>query len=204
MTSVMPLPLHDQVVIGVDTHKDCHVAVAVNGHGTRLGELKFAASRVGLAELTRWSSALGPVRAWGVEGTSSYGAGLTRQLLAAAEHVVEVNRPDRQARRTQGGKTDAIDAEAAARAALSGRASATPKSGDGRVEMLRHVRMVRSSAVKAKTVAMNQLKAVLITAPTELRDRLEGLTTWCAVVIRVVSVGVGCVGPGNVGGRARS
>ncbi len=176
MTSVTPLPMHDHVVIGVDTHKDFHVAVALNGHGGRLGELTFATTRVGLGELERWSSTLGPVQAWGVEGTSSYGAGLTRQLLSTGHHVVEVNRPDRHVRRTLGGKTDPIDAEAAARAALSGRAGTTPKSGDGRVEMLRHVRMVRSSAVKAKTVAMNQLKAVLITAPADLREHLEGLT----------------------------
>jgi transposase len=176
MTSVTPLPVQDHVVIGIDTHKDFHVAVALTGQGGRLGELKFASTRRGIDQLEQWSSALGTVRAWGVEGTSSYGAGLTRQLLASGQHVVEVNRPDRHARRTLGGKTDPIDAEAAARAALSGRASTTPKSGDGRVEMLRHVRMARTSAVKAKTVAMNQLKAILITGPGELRERLEGLT----------------------------
>lgn len=177
MNSVTPLPGHDQVAVGVDTHKDFHVAVALNGHGARLAELTFAANRRGIDQLEQWSATLGPVLGWGVEGTSSYGAGLTRHLLATGQHVIEVNRPDRHARRTLGGKTDPIDAEAAARAVLSGRVGATPKSGDGRVEMLRHVRMARSSAVKAKTVAMNQLKAVLVTAPAPLRERLEGLTT---------------------------
>jgi transposase len=176
MTSVTRLPIGDQVAIGVDTHKDFHVAVALNGHGARLDELTFAATRCGIDQLEQWRAQLGPVAGWGVEGTSSYGAGLTRHLLTTGQRVVEVNRPDRHARRTLGGKTDPIDAEAAARAVLSGRASTTPKSGDGRVEMLRHVRMTRSSAVKAKTVAMNQLKAVLITAPAPLREKLEGLT----------------------------
>jgi hypothetical protein len=104
MTSVTPLPGLDQVAIGVDTHKDFHVAVALNGYGARLSELTFAANRRGFDQLEQWSSALGPVLGWGVEGTSSYGAGLTRHLLAAGHRVLEVNRPDRHARRTLGGK----------------------------------------------------------------------------------------------------
>jgi transposase len=170
------VPGRGRVVVGVDTHKDVHVAVALDHNGGRLDELRFPSTREGTLHVQAWASALGVVHGWGVEGTSCYGAGLTRQLLQDGATVLEVNRPDRHARRMLGGKSDPIDAEAAARAVLSGRATVIPKSGDGRVEMLRHVRMARSSAVKAQTVAMNQLKAVLITAPFEVRERLQGLT----------------------------
>jgi transposase len=176
MTSVIPVEPRRRVVIGVDTHKDFHVAVALDGHGGRLGELRFATTQGGLTEVVTWAAAFGEIDTWGIEGTNSYGAGLTRRLLKIGAAVLEINRPDRHTRRTLGGKTDPIDAEAAARAALSGRSTIVAKSGDGRVEMLRHVRMARSSAVKAQTVAMNQLKAILITAPSELRDALSGLT----------------------------
>lgn len=170
------VPGPGQVVVGVDTHKDKHVAVVLDHNGGRVDELHFPSTRKGTLRVQSWASGLGDVYAWGIEGTSCYGAGLTRQLLVDGAAVLEVNRPDRHTRRMLGGKTDPIDAEAAARAVLSGRATVIPKSGDGRVEMLRHVRMARSSAVKAKTVAMNQLKAILITAPPELREALHGLT----------------------------
>lgn len=176
MTSVTMTEPRRRVVIGVDTHKDFHVAVALDQHGGRVGELRFATTQGGLTEVETWAAGFGEIETWGIEGTSSYGAGLTRRLLKSGACVLEINRPDRHTRRTLGGKTDPIDAEAAARAALSGRSAIVAKSGDGRVEMLRHVRMARSSAVKAQTVAMNQLKAILITAPAELRDGLSGLT----------------------------
>lgn len=176
MTSVTPAGHRRRVVVGVDTHKDFHVAVALDDHGARLGQLRFAATQHGLTEAEQWAASFGEIDTWGIEGTSSYGAGLTRRLLKAGAQVLEINRPDRHTRRTLGGKTDPIDAEAAARAALSGRTTIVAKSGDGRVEMLRHVRMARSSAVKAQTVAINQLKAILVTAPEALRERLGGLT----------------------------
>lgn len=177
-TSVKPRPRvrRGQVVIGVDTHRDFHVAVALGSDGTRLEELTFRSTVAGIVQVQAWPRSLGDVQGWGVEGTASYGAGLTRILLKNGQQVREVNRPDRHVRRTLGGKSDPIDAEAAALAVLSGRAQVAPKSGDGRVEMLRHVRMVRSSAVKAQTVAMNQLRAVLVTAPPALRERFTGLT----------------------------
>jgi transposase len=95
--------------------------------------------------------------------------------------VIEVNRPDRAARRRHG-KTDAVDALAAAHAVLSTRASATAKTADGPVEMLRVFRLARSSAVKSRTQAVNQLKAVLVTAEAALRDTLTGLSN--AALIR--------------------
>jgi transposase len=111
-----------------------------------------------------------------VEGTGSYGAGLARFLAAAGQHVVEVNRPDRQARRRRG-KSDAVDADAAARAVQAGEATGVPKAQDGVVEMLRALRVARATAVKARTQAVNALKGLLVTAPDELREQLEGLPT---------------------------
>jgi transposase len=108
--------------------------------------------------------------------TGSYGAGLARYLATQQVPVVEVNQPDRSTRRRRG-KTDAVDAEAAARAALSGIARALPKSGDGQVEVLRMLRLAKNSAVKARTQALNQLKAVRVNAPSALREELEPLST---------------------------
>jgi hypothetical protein len=113
----------------------------------------------------------------------TYGAGLARYLAANGVEVVEVNRPNRQARRRRG-KSDPADAEAAARAALNGEASARYK-GDGRVAGLRCLRVTRRSAVKARTQAANQISDMLLTAPQELRDRLRSLTTKQVVDVAV-------------------
>ncbi len=163
------------VIIGVDTHADVHVAVAIDNCGRRLGELAVATTHTGSQELERWAAAWGPITAFGIEGTGSFGANLTRHLLAAGLRVIEVNRPDRSARRRHG-KTDPLDAEAAARAVLSGTATATPKGGNGHVEMIRTLHVTRRSAQKARRQAANQLHALLITAPEELRDQLRALS----------------------------
>jgi transposase len=123
-----------------------------------------------------WAHGLGTVRAFGVEGTSSYGAGIARFLRDRGISVVEVNRPDRATRRRLG-KSDPIDAEAAARAVLAGTAEGTPKSGDDLVEVIRIIKLTRDSAVRAQTQAVNQVKALLVTAPTELREMFNGLAT---------------------------
>lgn len=173
----MPAPAPDvtvHVTVGVDTHKDLHVAVALDALGRRLDELVAPATAAGYRQLHRWASDLGSVQAFGVEGTGSYGAGLARYLHRAGARVVEVNRPDRSTRHHQG-KSDPIDAEAAARAVLAGTATATPKHGDDQVEVIRLLKMTRDSAVKAQTQAVNQLKAVLVTAPEELRESLARL-----------------------------
>ena len=125
-----------QVVIGVDTHHDEHVAVAIDRQGVRLGQRRAPATTRGYGDLEQWSRNLGEVSAFGVEGTGSYGAGLARFLTGRGYAVVEVNRPDRSIRFRKG-KSDPTDAEMAARAALSGVANATPKSGEGEVEMIR-------------------------------------------------------------------
>ena len=145
-----------QVVIGVDTHQDQHVAVAIDQQGVRLAERYAPATSYGYGELERWAGKLGEVRAFGVEGTGSYGAGLARFLTGRGFTVVEVNRPDRSTRYRKG-KSDPTDAEMAARAVLSGVANATPKSGEGEIEMIRMLKTAKDSAVKARTQAINQM-----------------------------------------------
>ena len=152
------------VVIGVDTHQDEHVAVAIDRQGVRLGELHALATVCGYRELEAWSRSLGEVSAFGIEGTGSYGAGVARFMAGRGYTVVEVNRPDRSTRYRKG-KSDPTDAEMAARAVLSGVADATPKSGDGEVEMIRMLKTARDSAVKARTQAVNQIKALVVTRP---------------------------------------
>ena len=165
-----------QVIIGVDTHQDQHVAVAIDQRGVRLDEKHVPVATCGYEELERWSRNLGQVHAFGIEGTGSYGAGLARFLTSRNYTVVEVNRPDRSVRRRKG-KSDATDAEMAARAVLSGIADAIPKSGEGEVEMIRMLKSTKDSAVKARTQAINQIKALAVTAPSELRETLDSLAT---------------------------
>lgn len=164
-----------RVTVGVDTHKDAHVAVAKDQLGRHLGENTIPTTPRGYRDLLSWAESHGDVEAWGIEGTGSYGAGLARYLHGADQVVIEINRPDRSARRMKG-KSDPIDAEAAARAVLSGEASAVPKSGDDRVEMIRALRAARSSAIKARTQAINAIKALVVSAPAELREQLRALS----------------------------
>ena len=123
----------DQIIYGgVDTHQDVHVAAVVDGVGRVLGSESFAVEESGYRRMVTWFESRGQLVRVGVEGTGSYGAGLARYLTEMNIEVVEVNRPNRQLRRQKGGKTDSVDAEAAARAAASGEATAVPKSGVGR------------------------------------------------------------------------
>ncbi|MDX3078646.1 IS110 family transposase [Streptomyces sp. MI02-7b] len=164
-----------EVVVGVDTHKDCHVAVAISMLGVVLGTGSFPVSAAGYQELLDWARATGQVKRAGVEGTGSYGAGLTRALHAAGVEVLEINRPNRALRRRRG-KTDAVDAEAAARAVLSGEAAVVPKNGDGPVEAIRVLKIAKDSASKARVQAVNQLRSVLVNASSRVREPLEHLS----------------------------
>ena len=146
-----------RLVVGVDTHKDEHVAVAIDQLGVRLGEHRLATSTRGYAGLERWASGHGDVQGFGIEGTGSYGAGLARFLASRGHAVVEVNRPDRSARRRIG-KSDPTDAESAARAVLARVAHAAPKSGVDQVEMIRMLKTAKNSALKARTQAINHSK----------------------------------------------
>lgn len=163
-----------EVTVGVDTHADSHVAAVIDPLGRHLGDRDFAATPAGYHALGVWIASFGAVARVGVEGTGAYGAGLARALTAAGFEVVEVDRPDRKARRDQG-KSDPIDAYAAARAAASGRASGTPKSRTGDVESVRALRVARNGAVRARAKALTQLKSLIVTAPAELRSQLDGL-----------------------------
>jgi len=163
-----------RVAVGIDTHKHSHVAVVLDELGGRLGELTVPADSSGHERVARWATAHGRVVAFGVEGTGSYGAGVAGYLRRQGHRVIEVNRPDRRERRLNG-KSDVLDAEQAARAVLSGRASATPKAADGQVEMIRQIKIAKDTAVKARTQAMVTLKTLVVTAPPELREQLESL-----------------------------
>ena len=167
-----------EVILGVDTHLDAHVAVAVDHLGRRLGELSVPTTAKGYERLLCWGEGFGSVRCAGIEGTSSYGAGLARHLKAQGIEVLEVERPKRRQRSSRRNlKSDLSDAESAARAVLAGETSGVPKSGEGCVEMIRALRAARRSAMKARTQAANQLQGLRVTASDELRHRLRGLST---------------------------
>jgi len=149
--------------VGVDTHKDIHVAVAIDEHGAQLGSGSFTADRAGYTSLISWATSWGVEVVFGVEGTGSYGAGLASAIRRSGIGVLEVLRTDRRDRRLRG-KSDAIDAENAARSVLAGLVHAIPKSADGIVEMIRVTKVAKDNAVKARTSAMISLKQVLVNA----------------------------------------
>jgi transposase len=168
-------PAGEEVILGVDTHKDVHVAAVITLIGGLLETRSFATTTVGYTQLLAWAMSFGTLRRAGIECTGSYGAALTRHLQAQGIGVLEVNQPDKADRRRRG-KTDMVDAEAAARAVLAGRAAGPAKAGTGAVEMLRVFKMAKNSAVKSRSQAINQLKSVIVTADTRLRESLAGLT----------------------------
>lgn len=175
MHSIASTAAVGKIVVGVDTHKHLHVAVALDELGARLGELTISSDNYGYAALAAWAEQIGKIDAFGIEGTGSYGVGLASFLRRRGHRIVEVNRGDRRLRRSNG-KSDTLDAEAAARAVLSGQASAIPKSADGACEMIRQVKIARDSAVKSRTTALITLKAVIVNAPSELREQISVLS----------------------------
>lgn len=174
MTSIAPESPPRKVIVGVDTHKHIHVAVAIDQHGARLGDLAVSADTGGYAQLEAWARALGRVEKFGIEGTGSYGAGLTSYLRRCGHRIVEVNRGDRRMRR-QNGKSDTLDAEAAARSVLAGTATSIPKTADGLSEMIRQIKVARDTARKGRTSAIITLKQIIVNAPAELRESLDAL-----------------------------
>ena len=169
---------HDvrRVIGGVDAHADTHYAVALDDCGGLLGIESFPVSRVGYRELLAWLSSFGDVERVGVESTGSYAAGLTRHLVAEGVRVLEVNQPHAHTRRRRG-KTDAIDAELAARHALSLATIVTPKQTTGIVESIRQLRVAREGAVKSRSAAMLALGDLILTAPSDLREQLDDRKT---------------------------
>ena len=164
------------VIGGVDTHGRTHHAAVLDEQGRLLADAGFEASASGYRALLGWLRRHGTVRAVGIEGTGTYGAGLARFLAAERVQVIEVDRPDRRTRRARG-KSDPIDAVAAARAVLAGTATGRPKTRTGPVEAIRALRAARRGAVKARTAAINQLHGLVVAAPEHLRARLTGLGT---------------------------
>ncbi len=163
------------IIVGVDTHKHLHVAVALSLTGERLGALTIATDAAGYEQLLTWARSLGRPERFGIEGTGSYGQGLVSYLRRHNVAVLEAGRPDRRDRRTRG-KTDTIDAENAARSVLAGRAGETPRRAEGTSEMIRQIKIARDIAVKARSQAIITLKTLIVTAPDDLRGELEGLS----------------------------
>ncbi|MFQ5479500.1 MAG: transposase, partial [Candidatus Binatia bacterium] len=131
--SMTATPRDRKVIVGVDTHKHVHVAVAIDTWGVRLENRSFAVDSGGHTQLIAWAEGLGRIEAFGIEGTGSYGVGLASVARRAGHRVIEVNRADRRNRRANG-KSDTVDAESAARSVLSGQSKAVPKTADGHVE----------------------------------------------------------------------
>ena len=161
-----------EVCGGVDTHADTHVAAAIDRNGGLLGIESFPADETGFEELLAWLVGFGPIIQVGVEGTGSWGVGLTRFLADQEIVVIEVDRPNRQKRRKEG-KSDPTDAVAAARAALSGEASVIPKTRNGPVEQIRVLMVARRSARQQRIQTLNQLRHLVFTAPEEIRTRYK-------------------------------
>lgn len=156
------------VVIGVDTHKHVHVAAVMDTIGGILATLTITTDAGGFKQLLEWASDFGKVLAFGIEGTGSYGATLTSFLRRHGHKVIEAGRPDRRSRRANG-KSDTLDAENAARSVLAGFATATPKTADGAVEMIRQLKIAHDSAVADRTASMVTMKAMLVHGSDELR-----------------------------------
>ncbi|KOV25358.1 transposase [Streptomyces sp. XY431] len=177
---------HDarEITGGVDTHGLTHHAAVIDPLGRHLADREFPATVRGYRDLLDWMRSHGALSAVGVEGTGAYGAELARVLAAAGVTVVDVDRPDRKTRRMKG-KSDPIDAYAAATAVASGRATGVPKSRDGLVEAVRVLRVTRRSAVKARTQAMNQIRSMLVSAPAALREQVAALDR--AALIRTLA-----------------
>ena len=159
------------VIGGVDCHSRTHHAVALDGRGQRLGDAEFPATIAGYQALHAWLEGFGAIEALGIESTSSYGAGLTRWLTGRQIRVLEVNQPHKHTR-SRKGKSDSVDAEAAARKVLAGETVVVPKNTAGVIESIRQLRVAREGAVKARSAALCQLGGLIVTAPAELRESL--------------------------------
>ena len=178
------------VIIGVDTHKDVlHAAAAISGAGVHLATTTIQASSKGYGALEAWAKSMGAIQAFGIEGTGSYGCRPVAVLARERGHtVVEVNQPNRQLR-YQHGKSDAVDAESAARAVLAGQAAGQPKSGTGTVEMIRHLKIARDTAGQGeRTQAMQTLKAIIVCSPDALREQLDQVSGKMTLLRRLAAL----------------
>jgi transposase len=160
---------------GIDTHADFHVVAAIDHNGGVLGVETFTTTTAGHRNLVRWLAGFGVIDKIGVEGTDSYGAGIARHLAGKGITVIEVDRPNRQARH-RAGKSDAVDAIAAARAVLSGTATGTPKTRDGNIEAIRVLSVARRSGATEWIQIVNQMRHLCFTAPEPIRRRFDDLS----------------------------
>lgn len=170
MTMIQP-----EVIAGIDTHADSHHVAVIDADGRRLGDAGFPATLIGYQAIAAYIAAFGSVRQVGIEGTHSYGAGVTVHLQSIGLRVVEVIRPNRQVRRMRG-KSDPIDAYEAAKSVLAGPDHPEPKQLDGVVEALRYVHAARRSAIKARSATRVQIKSLLVTAPEQIRAKYRDHT----------------------------
>lgn len=187
-TPTLEVTAASHVVAGVDTHSDTHHVAVLDSAGRRLGDREFPATPAGYEQLHAYVHAFGSIALIGVEGTSSYGAGLARYLSIHDVPIREVIRPKRAPRRA--GKSDPIDAYAAARQALS-EPETLPhaKNGDGHTEQIRVLLATRRSAIKARIAAARQIKSLLVTAPDSIRTR------WRAVSDKALIAGLAATRP---------
>lgn len=170
----MHLADHVDFVIGVDTHKSSHTLGLVDRTGAEHGDVTLATDAFGYPKMLSWAkerTADPERRCWAIEGTGSFGAGLTTYLLEHGEWVVEVDRPKRPARRN-GAKSDTLDAYRAAREAFSREHLAQPRRRGTR-EAIRVLLCTREGAVRARSRALCHLQALIVNAPTQLRDQLR-------------------------------
>jgi len=168
-------PQPRDVIGGIDTHQDLHTAAVVDAAGEVLGTRSFATTRQGYRRALAWFTSFGSLRRVGIEATGTYGAGIARHLARVGVPVLEVTGPDRSARRAAG-KDDALDAIAAARAALTGQRVQVAKERSGAVEALRVLRTTRKTAVRCRRATLQQLHNTILAAPDELRDQLRHMT----------------------------
>ena len=167
---------HPRIYAGVDTHSDTHTLALIDEYGRPLATQTFTADPTGYERLAAMIGDPDACLGVGVEGTNSYGAALTRRLVEAGYNVYEVLRPKRAVRRRDG-KSDPVDALAAARSVLAGDGTSVPKSADGWVEALRALNAERAQLVTAMTALSNSATGLLTTAPEHIRERYRGLRT---------------------------
>ncbi|MCW2490952.1 MAG: family transposase, partial [Frankiales bacterium] len=171
-TAQVQIPL---VTGGVDTHQLTHHAALLDSELNQIADREFAATSTGYQELVDWMAGYGRIAVVGVESTGSYGAGLTRHLLAAGIEVVEVSGPEK-ATRVKQGKSDPIDAYCAARQVATGAVTGRAKVTTGIVEAIRMIKIPRDAAVRDRTRAYSQLRDLITTAPAPIHDELIAMT----------------------------
>ncbi|WP_104119087.1 IS110 family transposase [Arthrobacter sp. B1805] len=165
-----------RIFAGIDTHADTHHVAIITDYGKPIADREFLATSSGYRKAVDFITAHGIPGGVGVEGTGTYGAGLTKALQQAGIPVTEVNRPNRQQRHMRG-KSDPLDAYQAAQSVLAGISTAVPKAKDGPVECLRVLRTSRASAIKSRTATINQIRDMLVSAEDSIRAKYRGMPT---------------------------